>query len=541
MLLHPAKENVSALIALMKRYRHAEVLQQGETVGLDAAGAADAAEGAALGDCRSLARWYLAGMEGRIQDGLDEAIAAVSRLSDAGWRDELGFAYGSIGFALGLSADFETGLQWLEQSIQDAQRRGDLAQLAGSLSHKGAVLAFADELEPAFDCFTQALEVAGPEPSVPRTKALNNLAYTLLARAAQPGHTDDERDQLAGQALARAEMALAELTGVPAAARWRSWALSNQAAALALLGRKDEALLCFQAGLALGKSNPRVHLELLVGCAALLLETGAWVEAGKLLDEAAQDAGGCAPADATADRQIELQIELAVLNGRSDEALKLSSRRFEQSRDRYRSRLRTVRRHAELFANLERSRRANAQAFKRIRDLDERQTALQQQAHFWRSEAMRDPLTGVLNRRGLDQSAARLLVPERPVGLALIDIDHFKAVNDRHGHAVGDRVLAETASLLSSTTRSGHLLARLGGEEFCLLFEPLGGRYADLMGEWARSTIALHPWERVVPGLDVTVSVGIATGTGDDKLQDLLARADLALYAAKAAGRNCVR
>ena len=210
--------------------------------------------------CSRLAQWYVAGVEGRVEEGLDDAIKAVLRLSDAGWRHHLGFAYGSIGFVFGLQGDFETGLEWLEVAIQEAKRRNDPIELAGALSQKGGVMGFTEEWESAMECFQKALDLAGQTISVPRTKALNNLSYTQFVRASRPGLDGKLRQQLAQEALDLADRALEHLPQ-PARGRWRAWGLSNRASALVLLGRQDEATQAFEEGLRLGPVS-YTHLTL---------------------------------------------------------------------------------------------------------------------------------------------------------------------------------------------------------------------------------------------------------------------------------------
>ena len=527
----PRRDKITPVLDLLRSRQYPLALERSRQTSPDH----DAGEAQALAHCARLAQWYLAGLEGRVEEGLSEAVAAVSRLSEAGWRNQLGFAYGSIGFVFGLLGDFETGLEWLDVAIQDAHRRSDQEQLAGVISQKGGVLGFTEEYGAAFECFREALVLAGPATSVPRAKALNNLSYTQYVRACHgPGLQHEQRQKLMLDSLALADTALAQ---VPAQAqdRWRSWGLSNRAAALAFLGRHEEAEQAFQQGLDLGLANPRGHLELLVGYAALLIELGRHQEASTLLDQAALEAPAGGLVDASVDRIIELQIQLAVAAGRHEEAVKLSDRRFRQAESRYRTRLRNVRRHMELFAELENTRRAQAKTAEQVRALDEKQSALRQEARFWRNEALRDAATGTLNRRGLEQTAPRLLLMGRPVCVVLVQVEEFQGLLEQHGRSVGDEALAQTALLLTNAVRSGDLLARLGGQEFCLLLTPSDAAYARMIAQQIRSTIASHAWDGIAPGLRLSVSVGTAANSADDSLQAMLERAESALKRSRAA------
>jgi len=529
-------DRIAPLLGLIRDHRFAQAIEQSGAACPDC----DAGEIEAMLHCSRLAQWYVAGVEGRVEEGLDDAIKAVSRLSDAGWRHHLGFAYGSIGFVFGLQGDFENGLEWLEVAIQEAKRSNDPIELASTLSQKGGVMGFTEEWESAVECFQKALNLAGQTISVPRTKALNNLSYTQFVRARRPGLDSTMRQQLAQEALDLADCALEHLPE-PARGRWRSWGLSNRAAALTLLGRQDEATQAFEEGLRLGLANPRAHLEMLVGYAALLIEQGQTAQAGELLQQAAKEAPAGGLVDASVDRIIELQIQLATLDGRHEEALKLSERRFQQAQNRYRARLRTVRRHGELFVELERTRRSQAQVAEQLRALDDRQAELQQQARFWRNEALRDPVSGALNRRGLAQSAQRLLLLDRPAALALIRLEHFAALMDSQGQAVVDEVVSQTALLLANSVRQGDLLARSRVDEFCLVMMPSDEAYARMIGQQIRSTIASHAWDGIAPGLRISVSIGTSATTGEVPLQGLLDQAEAALKRARQAAERPLR
>jgi len=147
--------------------------------------------------------------------------------------------------------------------------------------------------------------------------------------------------------------------------------------------------------------------------------------------------------------------------------------------------------------------------------------------------ATHDELTGVRNRRGLTEA----LTGQRNVALLICDLDHFKHVNDRFGHDVGDRVLIRFGELLRELARDTDIPMRLGGEEFCLVLSDTDRAGALLAAERLRRETA-RELEHLVPG-GITVSIGIATSsTATVNAQTLLAAADRGLYAAKAAGRN---
>ncbi len=160
-----------------------------------------------------------------------------------------------------------------------------------------------------------------------------------------------------------------------------------------------------------------------------------------------------------------------------------------------------------------------------------------------------DHLTGALSRRKLMEQGARLVQrlhqQGAPVAVLLMDLDHFKRINDSHGHAQGDTVLREFAALVQRNLRPQDLFGRIGGEEFALILPATAASHAQLIGERLRSQLREHPF-RLQDGsaLQVTLSVGLhATQPPDQQhsLERLLAWADAALYQAKALGRDQVR
>jgi diguanylate cyclase (GGDEF)-like protein len=155
-----------------------------------------------------------------------------------------------------------------------------------------------------------------------------------------------------------------------------------------------------------------------------------------------------------------------------------------------------------------------------------------------------DPLTGIANRRKLLATIDGQIEIARSgtatLSCAMIDIDHFKSINDRFGHAVGDRVLQTLAATAKGALRAGDLIGRLGGEEFVVVLPDTAEDQAVLIGERIRAAIAATRIDDL-PAVTVTVSIGVATYAADISVADLLARADRALYAAKGAGRNAIR
>jgi diguanylate cyclase (GGDEF)-like protein len=161
-----------------------------------------------------------------------------------------------------------------------------------------------------------------------------------------------------------------------------------------------------------------------------------------------------------------------------------------------------------------------------------------------RNAAMIDPLTGMSNRRAFFEEAQQLLTPSsqpRPVAVLVIDLDNFKCINDRYGHAIGDRVLQIFAERASGNLRSADRIGRLGGEEFAAVLHDTEPELAVLMAERIRTTFNEATAEIEGRPVRATLSIGLLIAeTGAGELEQLLSQADQALYRAKEAGRNRV-
>ncbi|MFM1988924.1 MAG: hypothetical protein RJA99_1881 [Pseudomonadota bacterium] len=200
------------------------------------------------------------------------------------------------------------------------------------------------------------------------------------------------------------------------------------------------------------------------------------------------------------------------------------------------------------FADVTEIGRANEQLRGALAELEQSRTEIEAKNRALQRAATRDPLTDCLNRRAfadLGEPAHRIARAPggRPVAAMLLDIDHFKSVNDRFGHATGDRVIRTVAATLQASVRPGDLVARHGGEEFAVLLAGSGAEDALGIAERIRSLVADRCRLELadVEGLQVTVSIGVSdTGFGSPTLDALLDEADTALYRAKRAGRNRV-
>lgn len=168
-----------------------------------------------------------------------------------------------------------------------------------------------------------------------------------------------------------------------------------------------------------------------------------------------------------------------------------------------------------------------------------------QQAEHFRALAMRDTLTGLFNRRYMDDLLAEAIpaaaAQAEPLSLAIIDADFFKRVNDEHSHKVGDEVLRTLATVMLAVKPDGGTLCRLGGEEFVLVLPGFSAGSAAAGCAAVRVAVAEHDWSPLIGSLPLTVSIGVATApVGNTSVSALLSDADRNLYAAKRSGRNRV-
>jgi diguanylate cyclase (GGDEF)-like protein len=267
--------------------------------------------------------------------------------------------------------------------------------------------------------------------------------------------------------------------------------------------------------LALATAREGVRMALLVGLlgAGLAAALGWWL-AGRLARPLRRIAG-----DAQA-------VQLAMQNGQPPHALPLRHGSLEVQQLSQ-----------ALLGMSERLLQANAELEQRVQS---RTQALEQANQALARLAHHDPLTGLLNRRGFDERVAQALASARrrqaPLSLLVIDADHFKQVNDRHGHAAGDQVLQAIAQLLGTRLREADIVGRIGGEEFAVALPDTGSLGASIVAAALVTAVRVAPMP-VVGSISISCG-GAAMLVGDETVDAALARADAALYQAKQQGRN---
>jgi len=249
-----------------------------------------------------------------------------------------------------------------------------------------------------------------------------------------------------------------------------------------------------------------------------LIEAGA---VSGLLSVQHTEAGVYSDADLHLMHQLAEQVAAAVADARAFEDLEDYRRQLEQ---------RVAARTSELE-------KANWEKERLIAAMRERSIKLER-------ESQEDPLTGVANRRCFSERLAAemevALAVGQPLTLAVADLDHFKDVNDRLGHTVGDKALRESAMLLKRLCREADLVARIGGEEFALILPGLTRDSAIAFCERVRYAVESYDWGALHANLGVTISIGLKQWDGTADVDEFIDAADAKLYSAKRAGRNKV-
>ena len=419
----------------------------------------------------------------------------------------------------------------MERRLPEVHREGAVRALLGSMA---ATLYGMGLTAPALQAYERALVIAEAEGEPGQVVTLRT---NWLVVASEHRRMIEGEDAASAVGLAqRMERELAQLEPAVAAldAPRGHWRLAHVTAAVhAAAGRPAEAAAVLQRVLDGSPALPAVLLSSLwVDLARARLALGEPDRAR----EAAQHAAALADTTLSQSRRslhLQLRSEIAELMGRPEEALALHKRFHQRAR-------------AVLVAAVETrlegslARLSALDAVVENQRLRAQNQGLAEGVARMSALAATDPLTELFNRRGFEAELQRLGEERAGRVLALIDVDHFKAINDRHGHATGDRVLRELARCLGAALQPRDLLARHGGEEFALLLQELGVGVAAGVLERMREVVAAHDWSAIAPGLRVTVSLGAVQPAPDEPLADALQRADRLLYEAKHQGRDRV-
>jgi len=399
------------------------------------------------------------------------------------------------------------GVDLLPPSASSALRADHVLVLATVLGVSG----LHDESRRRFEEVVDLAQAGGVDGL--RRYVLNNMAF-LEVQAGNPGAALHLAGRLEAMAAQQGErLALHELDTV-AFAHLANGAVER---ALALLGP------VLSGEYSIDGAEPESVVTCLLTLVRVQRERGALDAAQRALDECRHicERTGL---DGRKLEALRAQADLYAAAGRFQDAYEAFARFYDESR-----------------AHDSADRDMRSRTLHAIFEVREAQQASQ---HF-RELSERDPLTGLYNRRYVDSELAALCTRavdlRHPFVVALLDLDHFKRVNDLRSHQIGDRVLARVARLLTTAAADvpGGWVARMGGEEFLLVLPDTEEAPASRLLDRVRREIEAHPWDDLTAGVPVTASIGWASAPLDGAERALLlSRADMSLYAAKRAGRN---
>jgi diguanylate cyclase (GGDEF)-like protein len=513
--------------------------------------------------------------------GHGSAAEAVQAARISGSDVALGSALGAFAREQVRAADPMPGLAAALEGARISQARADLLGEAQMLALAGSAYLELSEpadalvvLERAITCLegvddpaleAEILHSAGwAMKEVGRATAGRELALRAIGRAAGPEHRriradalvslgdieadmastmpeSPERELVLDSAQAALDAAL-ELARAAGAASFEARALGNSGGVWALRGRHETAievqLQALEVMLDCGDVHAALEAYLRLGRSerALGRNDAARLHLGRSLELA-----GTRNAKFDVARAHEELALIAESEGAFEDAYRhlVSARSLEREivGDR-------AVRSAELMAlrvAAEDSSREAAQLREHSRTLTDLSEQLRREREVFAHQALIDPLSGLANRRALEQTFAALArdTPASVQTVAVADIDHFKEINDRFGHAAGDQVIRAVGTILERFARRADLVCRYGGEEFVILLRSYDPRLARSVTERIRAAVQAHPWEKIDPELTVTISIGVAAGVAAD-MDELLLAADALLYRAKRSGRNQV-
>lgn len=469
----------------------------------------------------------------------DDAIQADALTAQA-------FVYGQL--LMGREA-LESGMK----ALAAARRSGDAVREAWALCRVGIAYSALDNQAQACTSVEQGLEIAtGAGSGEVRFSCRNNLAYFWLRRVEEAQATADAAAlaEALAQARVTAERAteLARESGSPFQV---AVAVSNLVNALLAGGLLDDALpLLNEFGhLAHDHGYHTLAMEADAQRAVFLRLKGEPLQAARVMEALLNAASP--PPPKLRRLLVRSLYETHKACGQYRDALgwleELVGLDRQISRDNLVLQTEVILVRDQIEQAQARADSATADARReraRATHLETEQQRLREHANALDRAAHEDVLTGLHNRRHAEFALPLLVEGARVAGqvisVATLDVDHFKKINDSHGHAVGDDVLQQLAQLLRHRLRSADLLARIGGEEFLAVLVGIAPQQAAEICERLRLAVAEHDWAATTPGLVVRISVGISGGMPPLQADDQLKRADQALYAAKRAGRNRV-
>lgn len=480
----------------------------------------------------------------------DQAAAILRDLNDQPGLCDILIVQALALNELGLSED---ALEALNVAYEVAGRLDDRSLTYWVLNRIAVVHTGMQDYGRAQDFQLRALELVEGLDDDARFCIINNYSDNSIGLAQQIRETGDWRaaERTVKEGLEHAETAL----GLARAGKnpYRQvLALDNGAMLLALSGRHAEALSRLESALQLAEE--RGYHSLAVGCrhhqGFVLLLQDRMREAVPVLEAALKRAIELGERPT----QLEILVPLA-------EALERTGQ-FEPALRRYKQYISLERKlrsavaatRARMLVHLVDLESARLEAAKarneahlhraRSKELEAEKQVLERRTLDLDRRVNEDALTRLSNRHHLESELPRLFTQAMEQGealaLVILDIDHFKHVNDTFGHAVGDAVLVRMAKLLSNSRRPEDLVGRLGGEEFLLALPGLDETAAVDVCQRLRRNVESDDWAVIRPLLRVTVSFGVCARSDEQSVDEVLERADASMYRAKRAGRNRV-
>lgn len=490
---------------------------------------------------------------GRLTDSMrcaPEAVGLAERLGEDGLLAQAltsqSYVFGQL--LMGREA-LEAGLR----ALAAARRLGDSEREAWALNRIGVAYGCLENPAQACASTEQALEIAtAADAAEVRFSCLNNLAYFWLRRLDDAALLGDTAALAEARSRSRAAAEQASMLARSSGSPFQvTVAVSNLVEALLASGLLDQALpLLNEFGhLAHDHGYSALAVEADVQRAVFLRLKGDGQQAARILE--ALLGAAVEPPPQLRRRLVQALYETHKACGQHAQALAWLEQRMRLERQMRRD---TLVLQTEVILIREQVEQAQARADSALADaqreraraahLESEQTRLREHARALDRAAHEDVLTGLHNRRHAEFALPLLVqgacVAGQVISVAAMDVDHFKRINDSHGHAVGDAVLQQLAQLLRHRLRSADLLARIGGEEFVAVLVGISPPQAAEICERLRLAVVEHDWAAITPGLAVQLSVGVAGGLPPQDADALLARADHALYAAKRGGRNRV-
>jgi diguanylate cyclase (GGDEF)-like protein len=479
------------------------------------------AAAAACADDFRHGRWQL------VLDAAPALLAELETLLALPEQRELLFALTMSAAELGR---FDISLDAARSLNALAARSGVAGEMLRAAFTLGASLERIGDSWQAERVMAEALDFPGA-PERDRLRAHNGLTAILIGRFHRTRELlGDETPQLTlGRAREHAERALALVQRHPDPVAEVA-ITGNLGEVLLHLGHLREAKVLLARGeaLALQIGHDSHRWRLLCSQAEWQVAAGEPAAGLAVAERVLAESAGAPPPQTLIRARHAAYLACKAL-GRADAALQHFEQAERLERERTTSQLRAQ---SQLFVTRIEAERSHAEA-------QRQHVRAQELAH----RAEHDALTTLANRHQLERRLPEMLHAaqrdEAPLTLAMIDIDHFKQINDAHGHSAGDAVLAGLAQVLREHARASDLIVRLGGEEFLVVYPGMPLATAEKVCERLRLCVLQRCWEGAPGDLRISVSIGLTAAPPHSA--ELIERADAALYAAKREGRNRVR